>query len=95
MIKSGNVQFNPEAFKDYSFEQFKAEFKGKLAEDAKQLFEKIKIYNDLEDCKKLDKESEFLNQKDWNEVVVPELTKAQKELSNESNSKPSTKGKKY
>ena len=41
MIKSGNVQFNPEAFKDYNFEQFKAEFKGKLAEDAKQLFEKI------------------------------------------------------
>lgn len=48
MIKSGNVQFNPEAFKDYNFEQFKAEFKGKLAEDAKQLFEKIQKANKTE-----------------------------------------------
>ena len=41
MIKSGNIQFNPAAFKDYTFEQFKAEFKGKLAEDAREVFNKI------------------------------------------------------
>lgn len=61
MIKSGNIQFNPEAFKGYTFEQFKAEFKGKLAEDAREVFNKI-------------------------QKALPK---------DESNSKPSTKGKKY
>lgn len=40
-MKIGNISFNVAAFKDYTKEQFFAEFKGKLTEDKEIVWKRI------------------------------------------------------
>lgn len=40
-MKIGNISFNPEAFKDYTKEQFFAEYAGKLVIDKEQVWQMI------------------------------------------------------
>lgn len=44
-MKIGNISFNPEAFKDYTKEQFFEEYKGKLVIDKEQVWEAICLAN--------------------------------------------------
>lgn len=47
-MKIGNVSFNPEAFKDYTKEQFFEEYKGKLEIDKEQVWDMIYRANKVE-----------------------------------------------
>lgn len=44
-MKIGNISFNPEAFKDYTKEQFFAEYTGKLVIDKEKVWDIICNYN--------------------------------------------------
>lgn len=44
-MKIGNISFNPEAFKDYTKEQFFSEYAGKLIIDKEQVWAKIQEAN--------------------------------------------------
>ncbi len=62
MIKIGNVSLNPEAFKDWTKEQFFEAFTGKLSRDKSEVWKEIVKFNGVE--KKDDASTHKPNKKD-------------------------------
>lgn len=51
-MKIGGVHFNPESFKNFSEQQFKTMFKGKLEIDINEAWKSIKEFNGTKETKK-------------------------------------------
>lgn len=58
-MKIGNVSLNPDAFKEYTKEQFFEEFAGKLSTDKEVVWAKIVELNKCETAKELMKDESF------------------------------------